>query len=248
MTNHLLLDWAITAVSLFNTVLFTWLGLTVLLNSDRRTWGIWLAGSGLLLGSAFFFIHSALLAIGITNTARTTALWIAIGMIPAVILPFAWYVTILWYTGYWEPNSTRFRQRQRPRLWLLFAFLGLGFIALILLAIPYIPLTYQLRTAVVPIRELIKAPIGRIPLVVLAYPAYVLFCVLFALDALWRPGVSRRAMGELARNRARPRLIFTTILLLLVSILVAWIVFWAVNNIKVGIYFIMSPDALLVIV
>ena len=247
MTNHLLLDWAITAVSLFNTVLFTWLGLTVLLNSDRRTWGIWLAGSGLLLGSAFFFIHSALLAVGITNTARTTALWIAIGMIPAVILPFAWYVTILWYTGYWEPNSTRFRQRQRPRLWLLFAFLGLGFIALILLAIPYIPLTYQLRTAVVPIRELIKAPIGRIPLVVLAYPAYVLFCVLFALDALWRPGVSRRAMGELARNRARPWLIFTTILLLLVSILVAWIVFWAVNNIKVGIYFIMSPDALLVI-
>ncbi len=247
MTNHLFLDWAITAVSLFNTVLFTWLGLTVLFNSDRRAWGIWLAGSGLLLGSAFFFIHSALLAIGITATARTTALWIAVGMIPAVILPFAWYITILWYTGYWEPNSTRFRQRQRWRLWLLFAFLGAGFIALILLAIPYVPLISDLRTAVIPIRELIKAPVGRIPLVVLAYPAYVLFCVLFALDALWRPGVSRREMGELARNRARPWLIFTTLLLLLVSILVAWIVFWAVNNIKVGIYFIMTPDAQLII-
>ena len=50
MTGHLLLDWAILAVSLFNTILLIWLGLAVLLNAERRAWGIWLAGGGLLMG------------------------------------------------------------------------------------------------------------------------------------------------------------------------------------------------------
>ena len=49
MTGILWLDWAILAMSLFNTVLQLWLGLTVLLNAERRSWGIWLASGGLLL-------------------------------------------------------------------------------------------------------------------------------------------------------------------------------------------------------
>ncbi|MEN8185421.1 MAG: DUF58 domain-containing protein, partial [Myxococcota bacterium] len=32
----------------FNAILLIWLGLTVLFNAERRTWGIWLAGGGLL--------------------------------------------------------------------------------------------------------------------------------------------------------------------------------------------------------
>ena len=48
MTGSFFLDWAIMAVSLFNTILLLWLGLTVLLNAERRTWGVWLAGGGLL--------------------------------------------------------------------------------------------------------------------------------------------------------------------------------------------------------
>ena len=44
MSGHFYLDWAAMAVSLFNTILFLWLGAMVLLNADRRTWGIWLAG------------------------------------------------------------------------------------------------------------------------------------------------------------------------------------------------------------
>ncbi len=42
MTNNFLLDWALMAVSLFNTILPLWLGLTVLLNAERRNWSIWL--------------------------------------------------------------------------------------------------------------------------------------------------------------------------------------------------------------
>ena len=65
MTGAFYLDWAVVAVSLANATLLTWLGLTVLLNAERRTWGIWLAGCGLLMGGAFFFSHSAILGHGL---------------------------------------------------------------------------------------------------------------------------------------------------------------------------------------
>jgi len=55
MTGNPYLYWAIQAISLFNAILLVWLGLTVLLNSDRRRWGIWVAGGGMLLGAAFFY-------------------------------------------------------------------------------------------------------------------------------------------------------------------------------------------------
>ena len=44
-----LLNWATVAVSLANTVLLLWLGFTILLNAERRTWGIWLISAGLLV-------------------------------------------------------------------------------------------------------------------------------------------------------------------------------------------------------
>ena len=53
------LDWAIIALSLFNTIAFLWLGLTVLLNAERRHFGAWAAGGGLIVGGLFFAGHSA---------------------------------------------------------------------------------------------------------------------------------------------------------------------------------------------
>lgn len=53
MTGIFFLDWAVLAVSLFNTILLLWLGLTVLLNAEGRVWGICLAAGGLLLGAIF---------------------------------------------------------------------------------------------------------------------------------------------------------------------------------------------------
>ncbi len=47
MSGNFSLDWLTLAVSLFNTILLLWLGLTVLLNAERRSWGIWMAGGGL---------------------------------------------------------------------------------------------------------------------------------------------------------------------------------------------------------
>ncbi len=63
MSNSILLNWAIMAVSFFNTILLLWLGATVLLNAERRDWGIGLATGGLLLGGAFFVSHTAILGL-----------------------------------------------------------------------------------------------------------------------------------------------------------------------------------------
>ena len=48
MTDDVLLDWVVRALSYFNTIALVWLGLTVLLTTERRRWGAWLAGGGLL--------------------------------------------------------------------------------------------------------------------------------------------------------------------------------------------------------
>src|SRR5574341_1176236 len=64
MSGYFVLDWAILAVSLANTILLLWLGLTVLLNAERRSWGVWTMGIGLLLGAAFFVSHTAILGSG----------------------------------------------------------------------------------------------------------------------------------------------------------------------------------------
>jgi hypothetical protein len=55
------LPWAQFSVSLFNTILLLWLGLTVFLNAQNRSWGTYLASGGLLLGGTFFLAHSAAL-------------------------------------------------------------------------------------------------------------------------------------------------------------------------------------------
>ena len=55
---------ALLTVSLANAVLLLWLGMTVLLNAERRTWGMWLAGGALLLGGLFFVMQGSEAAYG----------------------------------------------------------------------------------------------------------------------------------------------------------------------------------------
>lgn len=76
MTGYFRLDWAIMAVSFFNTILLLWLGLTVLLNADRRrSRGVWLCTTGLLIGGAFFFCHSIILGDGLNNLIPPSYVW-----------------------------------------------------------------------------------------------------------------------------------------------------------------------------
>jgi signal transduction histidine kinase len=231
MTGSLFLDWATMAVSLFNTILALWLGLTVLLGADRRTWGIWMASAGLLLGGVFFVSHSAILGHGL---AQGVELWWQVGWLPVIALPLAWYVLTLWYAGFWgdggiglpfwhrwgfvftAPLTGKSHLHKRQRPWFVFAvLLGASLVAMLVFtnALPSYWQVIQLNLAASP-------AVSGVPLLILAYPFYILLCIGLALDALRRPEPSTRMMGEEARLRARPWLMAVSIALLLASLLV----------------------------
>jgi hypothetical protein len=83
------LDGAILAISLFNTMLLVWLGLTVLLNAERHTPGIWLAGTGLLTGGAFFLSHSVLVGQDLNFFSPSLNFWWHAGWLPVTFSPLA---------------------------------------------------------------------------------------------------------------------------------------------------------------
>lgn len=226
MSTNLYLNWAIVAVSLFNALLLIWLGLTVLLNSDRRAWGIWIASAGLLLGGLFFVSHSAIAGLGFNITWRSMIFWWTVGMIPVILLPYAWYVVILWYAGFWAAPPARLRQRQRWWLGGVTALLLAGLVSfglgLLLLIIPA-PELNSLRISV-------RWSFAGIPLLAVGYSLYVLLCIGLSLDALRQPGPSERVMGTVARQRARPYLMAASIMLMLVSLLVTGAMLWVVQD------------------
>ncbi|MCA9970476.1 MAG: hypothetical protein KC425_09690 [Anaerolineales bacterium] len=226
MTGNLLLDGAAIAVSLFNTMLLLWLGLTVLLNADRRAWGIWLGSLGLLTGAVFFVSHTALLNLGLNSLGWNMIFWWSIGLVPAIVLPFLWYLVVLWYTGYWEEAESDLRRRQRRwlRLTIVLLVLGLAGLALgiFLLATPW--------TQYGQLRLTIRWSLLGIPLLALGYSVYVMLCIGLSLDALGRPGPVRRVMGDLARQRARPWFTAVSLVLFAVSLLVIGVLGWLVQD------------------
>ena len=223
MSENPFLNGTILALSIFNAVLLAWLGLTVLLNSDRLRWGIWIAGGGMLLGSAFFISHAALVALGLMNLGWDTLIfWWSVGLLSAVALPFLWYVIMLWYAGYWEDPDSALHRRQRPWLVLSAALLLLG-IALIItggislgLGSPRFGQWFIF----------LRFSNSGIPAIVLGFSFYMLLSIALALDALRSPGPSARVMGNLARRRARPWLAAASIALFFVAVIVTIALFW----------------------
>lgn len=227
MSNILLLDWAIMAVSLFNTILLTWLGLTVVFNAERRDWGVWIATIGLMLGALFFFSHTAIVGLGLNQlTWRNMVFWWTAGLVPAVMLPYAWYVIMLWYAGFWNTPRTRLRQRQNIWLGIITGMLFFGLVALItgvlLLAIPSRTLD--------PLRGFIRYSIFGIPVLAAGYSVFVLACIGLSLDALRQPAASRRVMGLVARRRAQPWLSSASLALMVVSLLVTGVMLWIMQD------------------
>lgn len=242
------LNWALVALSLANTILLLWLGMTLWLNADRRSPGITIAALGFLLGGAFFISHAALLLSDSLTLTSSNTLWLTMGMAPAVALPYVWYVVLLWYSGYWAPARHELRRRHRTWLWFLSVVMAAGFVGLALLGIPYIPGLSGLTSLIWPWRELITTTVFGIPLVALGYSPYLLLCVLFSLDALRRPATTERMMGEAARDRARPWLVIASWLLLVVGLLVTAVIVWTVTNTRVGRgYYVLDQHALALI-
>ncbi len=224
MTGNFLLDWATLAVSLANVILLLWLGLTVPLNAERRSWDVWFAGFGLLTGAAFFISHTAILGYGPLFIDNSLNLWWYVGWIPVVTLPFAWYVMTLWYAGYWPNLGSQ-------RRWVILTLgLSLGLIGLLLFASP-LPSFSQ----VIELNLSSSIAVAGIPIIFLAYPIYVVLCIGLALNVLRHAAPSHRAMGDLARQRANPWLVANSILLLIVSLLVAGVIIWIISNARGGV-------------
>ena len=242
------LSWALVAVSLFNAILLLWLGMTLWLNAERRReFGLVVTAVGFLLGGAFFVSHSALLLSEDLALGRSNTLWIAVGMTPVVLLPYLWYIVLLWSNGFWSDPGSRLHRRHRPYLWLAGAILLVGFACLVLLGTPYLPLARRLSSLIWPWREWVKTAVFGVPLVAIGYPLYVLICVLLSLDVLRQPARTERMMGEMARARARPWLVAASILLVLVGVLVAAVIVWTITYTGSGGYFHLTRQALIVI-
>lgn len=215
MSGNVILDTATLAVSLFNTMLLLWLGIVVVSNSDRRSWGIWLASSGLLCGGVFFLIHTAILARGLREATGDLDLLWHLGWLPIIAAPLVWYVVMLWYAGYVGANV-----RRNTRLhWLgvivvSFCAVFLFFLVLVVGSLP----TFQ---QVVTFGRSEYVPTPGTPLLVMVYGIYNISCLGLAIHALRNPGPSARWMGELARARARPWLVASSVVLLAVGLLVS---------------------------
>ncbi len=216
MTGILPLDWALVAVSVFNTILLFSLGLTVLLNAERRSWAVWMMGVGLMLGAAFFIGHTAILGHELVLEQGTFGLefWWRVDWIPVIISPYAWYVVVLWYAGFWNSPQNALRHRHRIGFSLVSAVaFFLAFIVIYGNPFPTYMDTIYLDFSGTP-------AIGGVPLLFILFPPLMITCILLSMDALRRPEPAHRLMGDLARQRSRPWLMATAATLLVVSLLV----------------------------
>ncbi len=210
-----LVPWAELAISLFNTVLLLWLGLTVLLNSPGRTWGNTLAGCGLLLGGAFFLAHSAALDYSLEALLDGSPIWWMFVALPLLALPFGWLILMLWSCGFWDDKNSRLWRRARLPL----ASCVILFLLLVALCVYGAPHANRL-----PFGELSSqnsATYQAMRAITLLYPPFLLLCTATALYALSRPAPSGKMMTQEARRRARPYLLASSLVQMLVSIGVA---------------------------
>jgi anti-sigma regulatory factor (Ser/Thr protein kinase) len=220
MQARYLLDWATTTVSFFNTIALLWLGLTVLLNADRRTWGTWAAGGGCLLGGLFFVGHSAVVGRGIGTVSPEVEFWWRLSWLIVIGAPYMWYIVMAWYSGVLGAG--------RHRTWLAIISL-LGIMALVLLAVANPLPTYGEILQRTPIAIF---SLDGIPVVALIYPVYSVLCIVLSLSALRRPVASERFMGDLARQRARPWLVAASFVLLGVGLAIGLAIIWFLHEVQ----------------
>lgn len=231
LLQEFIVPWALYAVSLFNTILLLWLGLTILLNAEKRSWGTWMAGLGHLLGGAFFLAHTAALDYALENLLEAASVWWCVLAIPVMALPYGWFVLMLWYCGFWDAPGSRLRRRARP---FLIGATSLGII-LVYLLVWAAPLPNY-------------SPFGGLTIgnentffgaraILIFYPLFLLLCTGGALDALAHPAPTGRLMSEEARRRARPWLFASSLVQLVASFAVAaTLVFIVIRSFDTAIY------------
>jgi len=218
------LDWSVISVSVFNMIILFWLSLTVLLNAQRKRFGVWFASFGMIIGSIFFAIHTIIIYNGFTYTERQMNILWSVGWTLLILLPVSWYMLILWYLGFWENESHYLQKRQK--YWFIVD------IILFFISARYVLFTNTLPTFLdFASLDMSKAlSIQNIPVLIIIYPLYILLSIILSIDALRFPGPNFRIMGETARMRAKPWLTGASSILLIVSLMVTSFMIWVVFN------------------
>jgi two-component sensor histidine kinase len=179
------------AVSLFDTVLLLWLGLTVLLTGDRRKEATIAGGVGLLLGSLFFMGHTLLIAHTVDLFGGGINIVWRVMWFVLIVAPYFWGLSIFYYSG--DPATGRWVLR------ILTAAMFFMFLAMFLI--------FPLPTFL----EFVLAP-TLAPVIAWVYVPYLVLCFVLPLIALRRPRTTRALRRDPFR-RARPWLIAAAMML-----------------------------------
>jgi signal transduction histidine kinase len=204
-------------ISLFNALLLVFLGLMVVLTSKRRAWGVWLVSIGLFLCAAVFLDNARCAGDqGIAGVSVLFHSWWPMGWFPAVVLPLAWHVAMLWYVGLWagrSPERARLRRAHLPWLAATSA-LAMGGCALLAIA------------AATDLRRLIAietSTVFHFPVLVLGYVGFMLIATTAPACALARPVGGFEPSRDLGRQRARPWLTAASAAMLVSGLAIAYV-------------------------
>jgi len=221
-----LTEWLLLTVSIINTILQFYLALMIALNAERRSWGLWLSSGGLFVGALFFVSHTAILGRGPSVFDDLSNFWWYLGLVAALVLPYVWYVAVLWYAGLWDKPNLLGRRHQ-----VLFAVstaLSMLVIVVFLTANPFPSYAQVIRLQLTPTPVLLGVPV-----LVVVFTLDTMLNIGFALHALHTlDNVSARSSigGNTARRRARPWMQRTTFMLMIVALLVAGVMAWVVTG------------------
>ena len=89
-----LLYAGVQAVSLFNTVILLWLGLTVILTGNRRKPATIAGSAGLLLGALFFMGHTFIIGHSLNIGGRGVDTVWKVMWVGAITAPYFWGLPI----------------------------------------------------------------------------------------------------------------------------------------------------------
>ncbi|MDP8923646.1 MAG: hypothetical protein M3O34_12295, partial [Chloroflexota bacterium] len=220
---------AARALALFDTIALVWLGLTILLNAERRHLATWLTAGGLLLGGLAAAAHVARLGFDGPLPVALAVDWWRLTWLPFAGAPYLWCIALTWYT-------TRLRTVGEWAALVGLTAGGLVVFALLLARVPLVAFGAHPDYSVpAPTGEAAGASGSPPPAgpdaaglsqaePTLAFGALLLFaalCVGLGLLALRYPRTPDRFMGELAFRRARPWLAVTSVVVLALSVVVA---------------------------